>query len=139
MRWLVGILIAVSFVSGGLVWLGQWEQSRVMETPPWLRPALVVHGTLFPMLCALFGYLVCQHIKAGLKHRANVLSGLVMEGCFLVLILTGAALYYASGERLREWTAITHRVLGLAFPVIMAWHWVAAIVLVRTGEMEADR
>ena len=117
------LLLAGGFVTGIAVWWGQTLQMERLAAPDWLRPALVLHGWLFPAQCILFGVLLCHHIRVGWQLRANLLSGFVMEGVFLGLIVTGAGLYYAGSEEWRERLIWTHRVLGLALPLTLGIHW----------------
>jgi hypothetical protein len=97
-----------------------------LETPSWLHAALITHGALYPVMCILFGYLVCQHIRIGWELRANLVSGVLMEVVFAGLIVSGAGLYYASEESARHSLVIAHRVMGLALPVSLGAHWYGA-------------
>lgn len=119
------ILLTASFISGVLIWRGTFLQQARAEMPSWLRACVVLHGTLNPFLCALFGYFLCNHIRVGWQLRANRVSGFLMETCFAALIVTGIGLYYSGGESFRAFCVTTHRVLGLAMPVCLAAHWIA--------------
>ena len=121
------LLVATGFGSGVAVWWGQTLQAEQLVAPGWLRPALVVHGCLFPAQCILFGVLLCHHIRTGWQLRANLLSGFVMEGVFLGLIVTGAGLYYSGSEEWRERLIWTHRVLGLVLPLTLGTHWIMGL------------
>src|SRR5688572_19693874 len=94
----IALLLFGSFVSGVLIWWGKTVQAHEMVTPGWLRPAFVLHGALNPLLCMLFGYLLCHHIRVGWQLRANLLTGFLMEGVFVGLILTGVGMYYLGEE-----------------------------------------
>src|SRR5262245_18349969 len=131
-------LLGLSFVSGVLVWRGLHVQQTYSDTPAWLRGCIVLHGSLNPFLCALFGYFLFDHIRVGWRLEANRLTGVLMEVCFAALILTGAGLYYAGGEALRSVCVITHRALGVLLPVCLAAHWIAAKRWVRTIETRAE-
>ena len=120
---LILLLLGLSLLSGVLVWWGQTVQLRDLTTPGWLRPALVLHGALNPILCILFGWLLCHHIRRGWQMRANLISGFAMELAFAGLILTGTGLYYLGAEW-RDQLVLGHRVLGLLFPATMALHWI---------------
>ena len=114
-------LLGLAFVSGLLVWWGQLKQSEALDSPPWLRTCVVLHGALNPFLCALFGYLCCEHIRLGWQLRANLITGLAMELLFGGLILSGIGLYYAGDWR--EAMVTIHRVLGLLLPLGLGAHW----------------
>ena len=114
-------------VSGVLIWWGQTLQARELITPDWLRPAIIVHGCLNPLLCILFGVLLRHHIRIGWALRANLISGFAVELIFAGLILSGLALYYVGAEGARDTVRLIHRVLGLLLPLSLLIHWVAGL------------
>lgn len=120
------LMLTASLVTGLLVWRGQAIQLAEMTTPSWLRPCLVIHGSLNPFLCGLFGYLACRHIRLGWQLRANMASGLFLEITFLGLILTGTGMYYVGSESVRDLLVNTHRILGLLLPVSLGFHLIMA-------------
>lgn len=123
----VVLLLAAGFLSGIAIWWGQTLQAEQMQSPGWLRPILILHGCLFPAQSALFGFLVCHHIRVGWRLRANLVSGFAMEFAFLGLIATGVGLYYVGSDVWRERLVWTHRVLGLAVPLTLASHWIMGL------------
>ena len=120
-------LLSLSVISGLLVWQGQRIQARTLETPLWLHVSLVLHGSLNPFLCVLFGYLCCQHIRLGWQLRANLVTGFAMEIIFGGLILSGLGLYYAGAAESRNLCVQAHRILGLLLAPGMGMHWVAGL------------
>lgn len=133
------VLLATSFVSGVLIWWGQTIQARELTTPPWLHGCLVLHGSLNPLLCVLFGILVCHHIRVGWVMRANLLSGLVMEAVFAGLIASGVGLYYAGDDKAREWVLWIHRALGLSMPLALAAHWLTGLAWAKRTDPAGQR
>lgn len=127
-------LLAAGFVSGIAVWRGQVLLAERLAAPGWLRPALVLHGCLFPVQCILFGVLLAHHIRMGWQLRANLLSGFAMEAVFFGLIATGAGLYYVGAAEWRERLIWAHRVLGLALPLTLGLHWVMGLRWGRRAE-----
>ncbi|MBM3823640.1 MAG: hypothetical protein FJ404_12270 [Verrucomicrobia bacterium] len=125
-RVVVVLLISAAFFSGVAIWAGQFVQQRDLATPFWLRPAVLVHGALNPVLCALFGWLVCQHMRAGWHFRINVPTGVVMEVVFAGLVVSGAVLQYWGSEH-RDTVVWAHRVLGLMLPVGLGIHWAVGL------------
>lgn len=123
-------LLALSFVSGLVIWGAQVVNARFdgvdntwrIEARPWV----LLHGALNPFLCGFLGYLTSIHIRLGWKMRANRWSGAGMVGTFAGLVLSGMALAYVGAEWLREALVWTHRLLGLALPVVLAVHWIGA-------------
>jgi hypothetical protein len=124
-HFLVVAALGLSFISGVLVWYGQGIAETAPTPPAWLHRLRVVHGFLNPLLCAVFGYLVCQHIRYGWALRANWLSGLVMEGVFLALIVSALVVYYADEGSFRTASVWTHRLAGAVLPVVLGGHWMA--------------
>jgi len=120
-------LLSLSFLSGLAVWVGQNVQARGMETPPWLPAMLALHGCLNPFLCALFGYLCCQHIRIGWQLKANLATGFSLEFLFAGLILSGTGLYYAGSAEWRKVFLWAHRVWGLLLPLGLGAHWAAGL------------
>ena len=118
--------LLLSFVSGVLVWYGQTLAQTAVLPPPWLHGCRVLHGLLNPLLCAIFGYLACQHIRYGWALRANWVSGLAMEGVFLVLIISALAAYYADEGAFRSAFVWVHRIAGAALPAVLIGHWIAS-------------
>lgn len=118
--------LLLSFISGVLVWYGQAAAETAFTPPPWLHGCRALHGILNPLLCAVFGYLVCQHIRYGWALRANWISGLAMEGAFLILMGSALALYYADEGSLRRACVWVHRVAGAALPAVLIGHWIAS-------------
>jgi len=129
-QWTVALMLLASFVSGVGIWWGQTIQAEALSTPQWLRPALVLHGALNPFQCVLCGFLLCHHIRVGWQMRANLVSGILMEVVFVALILSGIGLYY-SPEAWRAGIVWSHRVLGLALPVSLGFHWITALFWVK--------
>ena len=123
--------LAVSFVSGVAIWYGQTVSGETLTPPAWLHGARVLHGVLNPVLCAVFGYLVAQHIRYGWALRANWVTGLAMEVIFAALIVSSLAVYYADEGALRSASMWVHRLCGAALPVVLAVHWISGWQWVR--------
>jgi hypothetical protein len=124
---IIVFLLGLSFVTGAIVWRGQAIQANTMETPTWLHGFLVLHGTLNPFLCAVFGYLCCEHIRLGWKLKANLATGITMEFIFVGLIVSGIGLYYAGEPAFRDVLTLAHRVLGVLMPAGLGVHWVVGV------------
>jgi hypothetical protein len=125
---LITLLLLASFVSGVMVWWGKKSQLEEAFAPSWLHTMLIVHGSLNPFLCVLFGYLLCHHIRFGWRMRANMVSGFIMEAAFAGLILTGAGLYYAGSEEWRAKIMMAHHILGVLLPLGLGGHWIMGLV-----------
>jgi len=125
-------LLGLSFVSGAIIWYGQNANEIGDPASPRfnLHNWRTLHGVLNPFLCALFGFLVCQHIRLGWQMKANRLSGVFMEAIFALLIVTGAGIYY-SPEAWQASLISIHCVTGLLVPLSLTIHWIAAQIWVK--------
>ena len=119
------LLLGLSLLSGLALWYGSSLQEQELEPARWFRPALVLHGVLNPFLCALFGYMWVIHMRLGWQKKANRWSGLSVALCLGLLILSGTGLYYGS-EGWHSIFSVTHRLVGVALPLVLASHWIAA-------------
>lgn len=126
----VGALL-LSFISGILIWYGQTVSERSFTAPPWMHGCRVLHGILNPLLCGVFGYLVCQHIRYGWALRANWVSGFAMEGVFLLLLVSALPVYYADEGVFRTACVWIHRGAGVSLPAVLLGHWILARIWVR--------
>ena len=70
----------------------------------------------------MLGTLVRSHIVHGWRLGQNRFSGVTMVAIMGLLTLTGYALYYAGGERIRPVISVLHWGLGLAVPAALLWH-----------------
>ena len=103
--YVVGIMVGTT----GIAWLLAHEG--------WRRIALIcmeVHGSAAMVLLVLVGAAAALHAPTGWRERKNRLSGVVLGGVLIILVATGALLYYAGDERLRGAASVVHWVIGLA-------------------------
>ena len=122
----VHIVTIVLFVTGA-AWLifHHWVRIQGEFGPinhpmePWL---MRIHGAAAMVAILILGTLIPVHIRPALKIRRNVIAGITLTSLQVILIVTGYALYYFSGELSRSIASMVHWVLGLATPVILIWH-----------------
>jgi hypothetical protein len=126
----VVVLIVLAFISGAVIWYCDFVTPESEEPPFNVHPWRILHGSLNPFLCTIFGYLLCHHIRIGWQLRANWISGFFMEAVFAALILTSIGLYYAP-ESWHETLVNTHRIIGLLLPVTLLLHWVRSQTWIR--------
>ena len=130
-RWQIWLLT----ISGSALWLsgsawlllhyyGQVQGEFGAETNP-LEPWLLrLHGlVLIPALLG-FGGMMVAHIPKGWKDKNQRVAGIALTAAMSVLILSGYLLYYLWIEWLRDWTSLTHWIIGLALPAVFVWHYV---------------
>ena len=120
-------VFALLFISG-VAWyiLHTWarhpdefgsEEPNALE--PWL---LKMHGAAAMVSLVLLGVLYSVHIWRGWHANRNRRSGTVLVAVCLLLIVTGYLLYYVGGETTRAVTSLLHLFIGLALPLIIAFH-----------------
>jgi hypothetical protein len=120
-------LFALLFISGVAwfilhTWLrrpSEFGSGTPNAAEPWL---LKVHGAAAMVSLILLGVLYPVHIWRGWQARRNRRSGATLVGICLLLIITGYLLYYVGGETARAVTSLLHLLIGLAFPLIIAFH-----------------
>jgi len=114
------------FLSGAL-WLLLHHYLRVEgefgPEPHVLEPlSLKLHGALAMAFLVVLGTLVRGHVQAGWRAHRNRVSGSGLLAANAVLVVTGWALYYLSGETLRALCSTIHWGLGLLLPGAILWH-----------------
>ena len=80
------------------------------------RPHTILswHGITAMAASIAIGSVLTVHLKAGLKAKRQLFSGLSQLVCLLILILTATLLYYGPAE-LREDAIRAHWVIGIIF------------------------
>ena len=84
---------------------------------------LAWHGVAALLAIIALGSILPVHLKAGLKSKRKLLSGLSQLGFLLTLVISGALLYYGPVE-IREGVVLMHWLIGLTFFVIFLLHGV---------------
>jgi len=86
---------------------------------------LMWHGITAMVATIALGSVLPFHLKAGLKSRKKLWSGLSQLAFLAALLISGALLYYGP-EEIRDQTITTHWMIGLAFFTIFLLHGVYA-------------
>lgn len=87
----------------------------------WLK----LHGAFSFGSLWMLGVLWAIHIVRGWNMRWRRWSGGTLSGVALALIITGYGLYYIEGRDWREWTSVTHWIIGLVSFVLFFVHWLS--------------
>ncbi len=82
---------------------------------------LAWHGVAAILASIALGSILPFHLKAGLKSKRKLLSGLSQLGFLVALLISGALLYYGS-EEIREAVVLTHWLVGVTFFAIFLLH-----------------
>jgi hypothetical protein len=118
-RWFTITVLCVCSLSGITFLLGhEFQISRAIFGN---RTILIMHGVSAAVTLIAFGTVLPFHIKAGLKAKKNLLSGILQLALLVILTITAMLLYYGP-EELHEGSEITHWVLGLIFFAFFIFH-----------------
>ena len=108
------VISSISFCSvTGLLFLLATDLQMSLLT---IRPHTILswHGITAMTTSIALGSVLTVHLKAGLKAKRQLFSGLSQLACLLILILTATLLYYGPAE-LREDAIRAHWVIGIIF------------------------
>jgi hypothetical protein len=89
---------------------------------PWEPFILRVHGWLAVAAVFLVGWITAGHVSQRWRRARQRVSGMMLAGCTLLLVLTGYALYYTTAA-LHDAAAAGHESLGVAAIAIGFAHW----------------
>ncbi len=84
---------------------------------------LAWHGVAAMLASIALGSILPFHLKAGLKSKRKLLSGLSQLGFLAILLVSGTLLYYGP-EEIRESVVLTHWLVGVTFFAIFLLHGV---------------
>jgi len=84
---------------------------------------LAWHGIAAILATMALGSVLPFHLKAGLKSKRKLLSGLSQLAFLAILLVSGAMLYYGPAE-IRDGVIATHWMIGIAFFAIFLLHGV---------------
>jgi len=84
---------------------------------------LAWHGIAAILATIALGSVLPSHLKAGLKSKRKLWSGLSQLAFLATLLVSGALLYYGSAE-IRHGVIATHWMIGIAFFIIFLLHGV---------------
>lgn len=111
----------------GLLWLsfhyffateGEFGPTpHILETW-WLR----LHGLSAFVFLIAFGSVLPIHARRAWQLDKNRATGLAMKGVVTWLAATGYALYYFAAADNEAWLPLLHWSVGLALPLILAYH-----------------
>ena len=124
-KWFVLFGMLSCSVSGTLYLLG--HEFQIQRAVIGSSQVLSIHGIAAMLATLALGSALPFHIKAGIKSKRKLLSG-ISQLCFLcTLMMTGAFLYYGP-EAIREEAILIHWIVGLFFLMIFVLHVINARV-----------
>ena len=124
-KWFVLFGMLSCSISGTLYLLG--HEFQIQRAVIGSSQVLSIHGIAAMLATLALGSALPFHIKAGIKSKRKLLSG-ISQLCFLcTLMMTGALLYYGP-EAIREEAILIHWIVGLFFLMIFVLHVINARV-----------
>jgi cytosine/uracil/thiamine/allantoin permease len=99
------------------------HEFEIQRTLLGTHTVLAWHGVAAILASIALGSILPFHLKAGLKSKRKLFSGFSQLGFLVILLISGALLYYGS-EEIRESVVLTHWVVGLIFFAIFLLHGV---------------
>jgi hypothetical protein len=97
------------------------HEFQIQRTLLGTHAVLAWHGVAAILTSIALGSILPFHLKAGLKSKRKLVSGLSQLGFLVVLLISGALLYYGS-EEMRDLVVLTHWLVGVAFFAIFLLH-----------------
>ena len=117
--WAIAIIVGINFISGAIYAVWGWAASPEMTAP---HIVLKAHGISGIALQILLGFLIACHMQPAARARRNVASGLALASPLVLLVLSGAGLYYAGNESVRELCRWVHVCIGMMLPLPLVIH-----------------
>ena len=104
-----------------------WLASRYLEIPQrnpegWAALAMRVHGAAAMATLAVVGGIAGVHAASAWREGRNRASGIALGATLVVMAITGYVLYYAGAESARSLASVSHWILGLGLPGVLAAH-----------------
>ena len=120
-----GLLLIPSFLSFRMQFDHAWVD--------WLMTLPITHGALRVTITSLhvflgwamiwfIGSLWTIHMRTHWRRNENRASGLSFMVFWIILILSGLAIFYVSHEDLSQFSSLLHVLLGLAMPIALYIH-----------------
>lgn len=118
-RWFTISSLSICSLSGIAFLVG--HEFHISKATLGNHSVLALHGIAAAFTLMAFGAVMPFHIKAGLKAKKNLISGISQLTILAILAITGLLLYYGPEES-HEASELTHWVLGLIFFSFFIFH-----------------
>ncbi len=83
-----------------------------------------LHTALSFLLLMTFGALWPVHIRAGVRMKANLVSGITTTVAIVILALTGLGILYLGDENFSILSAVGHLIMGYLLIGIFGFHFI---------------
>ena len=97
-----------------------------MTPHPWAPAILLVHGIVAILSMYLLGWVTARHVLRWWPARLRRMSGGMLAALFVLLTVSGFALFFVSDDRWQHLAAVAHDVLGVGITVFAIQHWFLA-------------
>ena len=91
---------------------------------PLEAPLLLLHGVISIVSMYLFGWITARHVLRWWPARTRRWSGGALAAFIAVLVVSGFALFFLTGDEWIRDTAVSHEVFGVAVTLFAIRHWV---------------
>jgi hypothetical protein len=118
-KWFVLFGMLSCSISGTLYLLG--HEFQIQRAVIGSSQVLSMHGIAAMLATLALGSALPFHIKAGVKSKRKLLSG-IGQLCFLAILMISGALLYYGPEQIREGVIEAHWTIGILFLIIFIWH-----------------
>lgn len=119
--------LAAALLASGVLWLlyhyllAEPDEFGASQQPLeiwWLR----LHGAAAMGFLVVLGSVLPVHARRAWHARLNYRTGIGVLAVAALLVLSGYALYYASGENSRPWLSLLHWAIGLLAAPMLTLH-----------------
>lgn len=118
-KWFVTLGILSCSLSGSIYLIG--HEFQIERPILGTHRVLAIHGVAAMLATLALGSVLPFHLKAGYQSGRRRISGFSQLGFILILLCSGALLYYGP-ETMRETVISIHWIIGLLFLTIFLFH-----------------
>ena len=113
-----------------LVFRFEWDVSWVLSGDQRL-PVAALHTAISFLALGIVGSLFSIHVRVGWRHGGNRLTGFLLVGSFLGLMLSSLGIFYFGDEDAARISCILHVLLGLLLCAAFFVHYIKGKKLTR--------
>jgi hypothetical protein len=114
-----GVLLVPTMLAFRFEWDVSWALSGGQRLP-----VAALHTAISFLALAVLGSLFSIHVRVGWRHGGNRLTGFLLVGSFLGLLLSSLGIFYFGDEGAARISCIVHVVLGLLLFLAFGVHFI---------------
>lgn len=123
-RWFTLFTLGICTISGIAFLIG--HEFQISRDTLGDHSVLALHGIASALALIAFGTILPFHLKAGLKAKKNIVSGISQLALLCILLITALLLYYGP-EEARDVSKLTHWLIGLTFSAFLSFHAISRL------------